>query len=309
MGDRISLDHKTKVIAFRGYKELERLKLMEHHRPITDARVKELLAVLQAGKPLMGVITVNNVTDGRGERFRVIDGSNRISAYLQFSKENPDVEVQLEFHIYDHLSREAEYVKFEECNNIRKVTRTQLLGVVRDTIPVWKMAEISRQPCKFVLDEKLTPEMRAVDFVKVARAYLQRFTTTASVGWKGEIDEMRRLDGKDFDAIKEFLSRAIAVCGEPTSENRWMNRYPVLASFCKVYYCNMGRLGWEEFAKRFKEKVLGNPVVVQLIETTKGSFQVPYLVQAIVDAANHGYTRETNKFVTVKDYHALATVK
>src|SRR3990167_3079729 len=109
--------------------------------------------------------------------------------------------------------------------------------------------------------------------------------------------------------MKEFLTRAIGLTGEPTANNRWLNSYTVLAAFMKVYYCNVSRLGWEDFTERFKSKVLGDFVVVQLLETTKAAFQVPFFAQAIVDAANRGYSRESNKFVTVKEYHALATVK
>src|SRR3990167_6118047 len=176
--NRIKLEHKTQIHRFRGLKELNKLRKLEHARLVSASKVKELLAVLKQGKPMRGVFVVNNVSDGRGERYRLLDGNHRLTAYLMLAEENPQVEVELEFHVFDHLEEAEEFRLFEEYNNVRKVTVTQIIGVEREIIPLAGMLERKRGfPCNVYFD-RVGPKGEGVVFQKLAFAYLTRLNSS-----------------------------------------------------------------------------------------------------------------------------------
>lgn len=305
----IRLEHKTQVHRLKGLKELNRLRKLEHARPVSANKVKELLAVLQQGKPLRGVYVVNNVSDGRGERYRLLDGNHRLTAYLMFAEEHPLTEFELEFHVYDHLGEAEEFRLFEEYNNVRKVTVTQIIGVEREIIPIAGLMEKRRGfPCNVYFD-RCGPKGEGVVFQKLAFAYLTRLNSSHGSWDARMLEQVKALDERDYAVIKTFIEDIIPVFGAPAFDNLWLQRQAVLTTIARVYFCNVPRLGRQEVLRRLKAKVLQNASVLAALALVKGSpAHAGRLNEAIVDACNIGFAKPESKFVMPDEYAAILKV-
>ena len=215
----------------------------------------------------------------------------------------------MEFHVFDHLEEAEEFRLFEEYNNVRKVTVTQIIGVEREIIPLAGMLERKRGfPCNVYFD-RVGPKGEGVVFQKLAFAYLTRLNSSHGSWDARMLEQVKALDERDYEVIRTFVGDIIPIFGAPAFDNLWFQRQAVLTTLARVYFCNAPRLGRAEVLRRLKAKVLQNASVLAALALVKGSpAHAGRLNEAIVGACNIGFAKPESRFVMPDEYAAIMKV-
>jgi len=281
--------------------ELERMRRMEHYRPISKDWVRQLFLELEGGNALKGVFVVNDISTDRGKRYRLIDGNHRWEAIAQHMEKHPDAKIWIDMHIYDHLSPDQERKVFVETNAHRAQRQRDILNLYQDQLPIWAMIQ-KKFPCSVFMYP--AGGSTGVSFTPLVKAYLNRFNVYVSAhDNKGLIDHVKGLDKTDYEQLVQFVDDMIECFQKPDPTNIYFKAGP-FAAVTKVYFCNLRRLTRTEVLKRLKTKVYQDSLVGQLIASGARSMTaVKGLTHAMVEAANKGYTVQQNLFVTAEQYN------
>lgn len=299
------IPYKTKRIRLT-VENIESLKQIENPRPLSDSHVLHLLRVLRAGKTFEGVFILNDVSTERRTRMRLLDANHRLRAVIQFLEETPNGAVEIEAHIYDHLTAEQELELFADANRHRPVTSTDMFFVMQDKIPLWAMIQKDfPAPVTIKSMGKLhgNDEVERLRFTSLVRTYLSRHHPGITSGGKSQSESLLNrtinLTEADYESMKTFIKDMISVFGKPMIGNVFFKTI-AMASLAKVYYINVERLGREEVVKRFKTKVIGEPMVLNVMAIgTAGMMKA--MTQTIVDACNKGFSDPTKLFVGIQN--------
>ena len=297
------IEFKTKRLSLT-VANVETLKKIENPRPLSETHVLHLLRVLRSGKTFEGVFLLNDVSTEKRARMRLLDGNRRLQAIIQFLEEAPKGSVEIEAHVYRNLTEQQELELFSDANRHRPVTSTDLFFVMQDKIPLWAMVQKDFPvPVAIKTRGRLrgSNEEERIRFTSLVRAYLSRHYSHLSSGSKTASENLLNrtinLTKSDYESMKTFVADMVSVFGKPMIGNVFFKTI-ALAALAKVYYINSERMGREEVVRRFKSKVLGEPMVLNVMAIgTAGMIRA--MTQTIVDACNKGYSDPTKLFVNV----------
>ena len=109
---RIRLPARVKriTISRSNYGQFKKLETARH---ISPQQVQKLVALLKSGKHFHTPMAVNDVSTSSGPKYRIIDGGHRIHAIQNAIDLDAGFSIEVEFHIYDHLSDREERDVFD----------------------------------------------------------------------------------------------------------------------------------------------------------------------------------------------------
>ena len=269
--------------------DVKQMRRMEHARPVSIVHVRELQKALVNGEKFDGVITVNDVTDGRGKKFRLIDGNHRWEAAMRFLEAKKDASVRVTAHIYDHLTDEEERARFITCNNARPVKQRDRLRLFQEHIDIFKLIKERGFPCRIDFMGR-----DAITFGNLFIAYLSRGKT--NVDRKDLLEAIKPLGEEDYYAMRRFVEDLTTVFGKPKPGIGWFG-YVGLSTIAKLYFGNVERLGRSEVVSRIQRKIASDSNVIQSVRLARAAGAVGGLTRLMTEALNRGLADPDRMFL------------
>ena len=269
--------------------DIEKMKRMEHARPVSVLHVRELLKALLNGAKFDGVVTANDITDGRGKRFRLIDGNHRWEAAMRYLEIKENASVRVTAHVYDHLTDEEERERFIICNNSRPVKQRDRLRLFQEHIDIYRLIKEKGFPCRIDFMGR-----DAITYGNLFVAYLGRKMN--SIPKTNLLEIIKPLGEEDYYAMRRFIEDIVTIFGKPAPGIGWFG-YVGLSSLAKLYFGNLNRLSRSEIVSRIQRKVAGDSNVVQSVRLARAAGAVGGLTRLMAESLNRGISDPDRMFL------------
>jgi hypothetical protein len=270
---------------------IKTLARMENPRPLRESHVLHLVRVAKAGKPFEGCFVVNDVGGGGRERFRLIDGNHRLEAVKRVLQDDPSFRMEVEFHIYDHLTEVQEIDLFDRVNRVTNVTNLDRLTNRRAHIPIMAMME---GDFPFTVTFRQGPIKEGMSGFSLLKAYVDRHRPWRRVGVDADARQkffqaLAALGPKDHAALKAFGDAFLKGFGQPASTNP-MSKFTGLEVAVKSYFQSVdgGFVEADDLARRWKN-AFDDQVRLAVQNTSIGAFKFAHGL--LVTKMNEGHKK------------------
>jgi hypothetical protein len=270
---------------------IKTLARMENPRPLRESHVLHLVRVARAGKPFEGSFVVNDVGGGGRERFRLIDGNHRLEAVKRVLSDDPSFRMEVEFHIYDHLTEALEIELFDRVNRVTNVTNLDRLTNRRAHIAIMEMME---SDFPYTVTFRPGPIKEGMSGLSLLKAYVDRHRPWRRVGVSADerqkfFDALSSLGPKDHAALKEFGDAFLTGFGTPGNLNP-MSKFTGLEVAVKTYFQSVdgGFVDADEIPRRWKS-AFDDQVRIAVQNTSIGAFKFAHGL--LVTKMNEGHKK------------------
>jgi hypothetical protein len=283
-----------RVIDRTNYVLLRRLPTA---REVSPGQVSKLVDLLKAGKHFLTPLAVNDVSNGTHKAFVIIDGGHRMAAIGKLIDQEPSFRIEVEFHVFDHLTDGEARAVFDAWNEgLRQTMMSRLwvnqkdypiIGLIHKDFPV----EVS-----FEQSTRKGPHFRATPLVIGIGSWGKGYTVS---GGKQFYSMVAGIEDSDHALAKQFAEDFVAAFGEPTHTLPFI-RTPALIAALRVWRANVDppvhegegtKIGREEVRRRWKQRVSENPWVRQQLLVYRGTGGSDECEKVLVTAMNKGEGR------------------
>lgn len=233
---------------------ISKFEIMENRRAIGDGHVGQIHAALMRGRNPMGVIIVNETSQGK---WRLIDGNHRVEAVKRFyayKKDNQKIKVECVVRIYKNLSPDEERETYSDEAKRKNESHEDRLNMYKDTINFWKMTQdpFKEFPCKVsIYQQKKSLRLRTIlDSLCTVKSEMSNGYYPKYLRKQDLVLFARDCDYDDFLLMKKFLTIFQEVFGEMSSDNVLTRRIGFIPLF-DIFYKNFRTSQNETVRERF----------------------------------------------------------
>lgn len=221
------------------------------HRDFREPHIKEIMNGLLGGNHFNEVVTTNY----NGKDYEIINGNHRMEAVRRILELHPKFSIQVTVAAYSELTPDEQKDLYSIINNVKNESMDDFVKAHCYDSKIYKLMTKGTFPCNVGFYSTKAANLNYIPFTTLMKSYMSRHETKQLIMMfrKDElVEEIRKLDEKDYDRISEFVRFFRETFGDPSSTNKYAN-YHKLLIIAKIYYIEteMG-IGRDNLQKRFE---------------------------------------------------------